>query len=450
MNTECQLRQLFFEEKVLLWIYIFSFAFDFKGTAGGSLSQFIMAGLSIGAGLGFIFSDLFILYGNRVNISVKLYPSLKKIAILWWVYLCSTVLTAIIQDVMFERYIRIFFPLLLCGISLLIICKFQKRLIDPHEIIKPLIIASVVSVLWKAYYSIQITGIEIHSMRYQLLSGGGILFIIAYALANIVNRKRLNLFLILGICIVGIASLLSITRSLILTVFFLFCGYIWVGFKTPLHINIKKNLLLVIVVILALITAWYIADQLRPGFFHVWTDRIFFYRYIGNSFFYDITLLTRLSEWSGQWQSLTENIVSLLFGKGLGSEYFWDPQYLYDIRQFIGFTNIQEKTGWYSGHSMWAYSLYSGGLLFGWVIIAISFLSLFRIMAVIRRMNSVRTPFFRDIAPILFFVILGFISQGFTSSPLAGRFSALIIGLVFGLIHWFYDYVKLEDVQQIG
>ena len=442
MNSEVEFKKLLVEEKFLLWVYIFSFAFDFKGKEGGSVSQFIMAGFSIAAGIGFI-----IFRNRKMKNLFQLTPGLKKIAMLWWFYLLSTIFTALIAGVMFERYIRVFFPLLLCGISLLIICKFQKRLINPHEIIKPLIIASVVSVVWKAYYSIQITGIEIHSMRYQILSGGGILFIISYALANIVNRKRLNLFLILGICIVGIASLLSITRSLILTVFFLFCGYIWMGFKTPLHINIKKNLLLVIVVILALIPAWYIADQLRPGFFHVWTDRIFFYRYIGNSFFYDITLLTRLSEWSGQWQSLTENIVSLFFGRGLGSEYFWDSQYLYDICRFIGFSNIQEKTGWYSGYFMWTYSLYSGGFLFGWVIIAVSFLSLFRIMAVIRKTSLGVAPFLQDMAPLLFFAILGFISQGFTSSPLVFRFFSLIIGLVFGMISWFYDYLKLKEAQ---
>jgi hypothetical protein len=445
MNSEVEFKKLLVEEKFFLWVYIFSFAFDFKGEVGGSLSQFIMAGFSIAAGIGFI-----IFRNRKIKNLFKLTPGIKKIAVLWCFYLLSTIFTALIAGVMFERYIRVFFPLLLCGISLLIICKFQRRLIDPHEIIKPLIIASVVSVLWKAYYSIQITGIEIHSMRYQLLSGGGILFIIAYALANIVNRKRLNLFLILGICIAGITSLLSITRSLILTVFFLFCGYIWMGFKTPLHINIKRNLLLVIVVILAFIPAWYIAEQLRPGIFQIWAGRLFFYRYVGNSFISDITLLTRLSEWGGQWKSLTENVVSLFFGRGLGSEYFWDPQYLYDIRQFIGFTNIQEKIGWYSGHSMWTYSLYSGGFLFGWVIIAVSFLSLFRIMAVIRKTSLGVAPFLQDMAPLLFFVILGFISQGFTSSPLAFRFFSLIIGLVFGLIHWFYDYVKLEEAQQIG
>ena len=445
MNSEVKFKKLLVEEKFLLWVYIFSFAFDFKGEVGGSLSQFIMAGFSIATGIGFI-----IFRNRKMKNLFKLTPGIKKIAMLWWFYLLSTIFTALIAGVMFERYIRVFFPFLLCGISLLIICKFQKRLINPHEIIKPLIIASVVSVLWKAYYSIQITGIEIHSMRYQILSGGGILFITAYTLADIVNRKRLNLFLILGMCIVGIASLLSITRTLILTVFFLFCGYIWMGFKTPLHINIKRNLLLVIVVILAFIPAWYIAEQLRPGIFQIWTNRVFFYQHTGGSFISDITLLTRLSEWNGQWRSLTENIVSLFFGRGLGSEYFWDPQYLYDIGRFIGFSNIQEKTGWYSGHSMWIYSLYSGGFLFGWVIIAVLLLSLFRIMAVIRRMNSVRTPIFRDIAPFLFFVILAFVSQGFTSSPLADRFSALIIGLVFGMVYWFYDYLKLEEAQQIG
>jgi hypothetical protein len=71
-------------------------------------------------------------------------------------------------------------------------------------------------------------------------------------------------------------------------------------------------------------------------------------------------------------------------------------------------------------------------------------------MAVIRKTSLGVAPFLQDMAPLLFFAILVFISQGFTSSPLAFRFFSLIIGLVFGLIYWFYDYVKLEDVQQIG
>jgi len=438
VNTESQLRQLFLEEKVLLWIYIFSFAFDFKGDVGGSLSQFIMAGLSIGAGLGFI------LYGYRVNISVALSPGLKKVTALWWVYLFSTAFTALITDVMFERYIRVFFPLLLCGISLLIICKFQTHLIDPHEILKPLLFATLVAVLWKIYYATQIAGIELYHMRYQILSGGGVCFLLAYVVTDTIVKQRFKPMTIIALAIVGIAAFLSITRSLILTVFFLFCGYLWMAFRTSLFTNVKRTLSLVLIFTLILISCWYISNKLHPGISHVWMDRIF-YKDQGYSISKDVTLWTRLSEWSGQWESLSKNMPSLLFGKGLGAEYFWDTRFSSRLRSVMNIYELQRKSGWYSGHSMWMYSLYSGGLLFGWVIITISLLALFRIMAVIRNTSLGVAPFQQDIAPLLFFMVLVFISQGFTSSPLVNRFFALIIGLVFGMIYWFYDYVRHEE-----
>ena len=97
MKAELQQGQLLFEEKALLWIYIFSFVFYYKGQEGGSLPQFIMAGLSIAAGTGFILFRS----RRRETKTIRLYPNLKKITILWWFYLLSTVLTALIVGVVY-------------------------------------------------------------------------------------------------------------------------------------------------------------------------------------------------------------------------------------------------------------------------------------------------------------------------------------------------------------
>ena len=351
-----------------------------------------------------------------------------------------------LEGVVFERYIRVFFPLLLCGISFLIICKFQKHLIDPNEIIKPLLFASLTSVLWKFYYATQVAGIDIYKMRYQIVATGGSIFILSYVIVDLVIKNRIKLLHIFAIFAVSISGLLSITRSLIITLFFLCCGYLWIAFQTSFHKNIQRAFLIVLVIILVFIPSWYIGEKIRPGMSQAWIDRILFQQ-LGSFLTADITLLTRLAEWSGQWKSLASNVISLLFGRGLGSEYFWDPLYFRQLSSAMRFHEFYDKSGWYSGHSMWVYSIYSGGLLFGWIIIAISFLSLFRVMAVIRKMSLINAPFLQTIAPLLFFVILGFISQGFTSSPLSNRYFAIIVGLVFGMIHWFYDYLKLKEAQ---
>ncbi len=430
--------QLLFEEKALLWIYIFSFVFDYRGPEGGSLPQFIMAGLSISAGTGFI---LFRSRRRRIK-TIKLYPNLKKITILWWFYLLSTVLTALITSVVFERYIRVFFPLLLCGISFLIICKFQKRLIDPIEIIKPLLLASLIAVLWKIYYATQVADIDIYNMRYQILSSGGIVFLLSYVFSSVISKEQLSIFSIIMLCIIGICSLLSITRSLIILIFFLSFGYLWIALNKPFHTNIKRTLLLVTISIFALIPAWYIADQMRPDFYQDWINRIFHQYHAGM----DITLSTRLAEWSGQIRSLTENLSSLIFGRGLGSEYFWDYNFFFALKSVYSWNDLINKSGWYGGHSIWVYSLYSGGVLFGWIIIFISFFSFFRSMAVFKKSLLTKDSFLKKNASIYLFLILGFISQGFTSDPLAKRFFALIAGLVFAMIHWLDNYGRYKEL----
>ena len=94
---------------------------------------------------------------------------------------------------------------------------------------------------------------------------------------------------------------------------------------------------------------------------------------------------------------------------------------------------------------MWVYSLYSGGLLFGWIIIAISFFSLFRMLAVVKKKHINYDYILTSYAPLLLFLILGYISQGFTSHPLSKRFFALIAGFVFGMILWVYDYGRHKE-----
>ena len=75
MKAELQLGQLLFEEKALLWIYIFSFVFDYKGQEGGSLPQYIMAGLSIAAGTGFILFRSRRRNKNTIKLLIDFFPS---------------------------------------------------------------------------------------------------------------------------------------------------------------------------------------------------------------------------------------------------------------------------------------------------------------------------------------------------------------------------------------
>ena len=81
--------------RVLVWVYVFSFAFDFKGNVGGSAIQFVYAGLALVSATGFIFVSMH----RRFRCKTAMVGLVR----LWWLYLLSTLLTAVIAQVEWGR-----------------------------------------------------------------------------------------------------------------------------------------------------------------------------------------------------------------------------------------------------------------------------------------------------------------------------------------------------------
>src|SRR3954468_22801059 len=92
----------------LYWIFCFSFAFDFRGQEGGSMVQYVFLALALGSG---VFTILATPKALRTG------PT-RIISAIWWGYLGTTVLVALLSHVPASQYFRCVLPALLFGLAL--------------------------------------------------------------------------------------------------------------------------------------------------------------------------------------------------------------------------------------------------------------------------------------------------------------------------------------------
>lgn len=413
--------------RVLVWVYVFSFAFDFKGDVGGSTIQFIYAGLALVSAISFIFVSM--------HRRFRCKTAMAGLVRLWWLYLLSTLLTAVIAQVEWGRYIRVVFPTILAGISLLIIREVAVRNASPFEVIRPLLFAAVASIFFRAFYAVFVAGIDMEDMRYQILSPA-IPFLIGYGVWLIFERRRLRLIPLLGFTASIAVVILSITRTYLLSVAALALGFFVLSVRDNLVRNVNRFLILIIL-FLAGIPALIAVIYLRPDFAEIWRLRLFHLQTATGG---DITLLTRLAEYSGQWYELTSNFISLLFGRGVGSTYVWSDAYNTLLAAYVPeMQQYGEVSSWYGGHSLWMYSIYTGGVLFGWMVPLVFIWTLKISYAAAIRSKSHDITLWHRYTSLPFFLFLAYFAQTFVRDNFVERFEGLILGILCGLSFWMRD-----------
>ena len=413
--------------RFLLWIYLFSFAFDFRGEEGGSTIQFVYAGLSLITGLGFV------LYESTRYKLETITVNMVWIVWLWWLYLLSTVVTAVLVGVVWGHYIRVVFPVILTGVSMLIVYVLARRKMNLNEVVIPLLYAALVSVYFRAIYAVWIADIDIEEMRYQIASPAT-WFILAYVTSAIVERRRIGL--VAWIATIGTVTfvLLSITRTFLLQIAVLMLGFFLVTHRNGLRENLRRMNIAFVVFICAVLPAVALGWFLRPDIFETWTSRLFYHSIEPGA---DITLVTRLAEWSGMWQSFTSSAISIAFGKGLGSVHEWDPNYYQILASVVpAISEMGSIEIWYRGHSMWVYSFYSGGLMFGWIVPSILLWALYSSYQVAKVAICTGATFQSRVITLPYFVLLLCLGYSFAADPFSERFQGLLLGLMFCMPAW--------------
>lgn len=406
-------------EKYLVLLYVIPFSLDFKGVeSGGGIIQFLYLCTVL------LSASLLIFFLLKQPIKYNIPKKVLNLSKLWWLFLISSLLTMLINKIPFGNYIRVVMPFLLSGISTFLVLLLYSRGRNLKGLFNPILLATVISVLWTPIYALFFLQIPISEMRHQILSP--ILpFLLGYGLALLVFDRLMSYKVILVFAVCFGIIVLSVTRSNIL---------IFLGLSIFLFVSLPKDSrkllwsrLVVITILLILFSAILIPliEFFRPEILSNWTQRLF----TNNSDLgFDVTLTTRLAEYSGQMNLLFETPLTTLVGRGLGSVYLWDYEYFNLLSQVISMHILEDSEPWFAGHSVWVYSLYSGGFLFGLLVPFCLIRSTIWSWVCIR--NSVLYTKENKIIIIFFSLICVSI---FTASFTANPFGVRIIGLLFGM-----------------
>lgn len=410
-------------EKILIFLYIIPFAFDFKGTTtGGSVIQFMYLTVTLLSGSFLIY----ILY--QLPVKYSMHKGVFNLSMLWWLYLFTSVISAVLNNVPLGNYIRVLMPFLLCGTSILITVLLYSRGRSLLILFKPLIYAVLLSVVWTPIYAIYILNISIDSMRYQIISPLlPILFAYGFSLFLL---EKLTSFKMLTVFFIGFGIIaLSITRSYFLIVAFVFLFLLVSLTKDALICTFDKLLKSIMPMSLFIISTIAFLSLIRPGFLDTWSQRLFKAK---SQLDFDPTTLTRLAEYQSQMDLLFESFGSSIIGKGLGSSFSWSSMYFEQLSQIIPLWKLEQINVWTTGHSLWVYSLYSGGIIFGLLVPICIISSLYFSRKGIMFASSFFTK--EDIEKTVFFSLItaSIVGASFLANPLGERITGVFLG--FGLV----------------
>lgn len=421
------------ERRFLLWGFILPLTFDFKkiDETKGTYIQIILLCLAL------IFGGLYILLEEQ---STKLTPyqsTLRRITLIWWLYLLLSPLPVYLWKVNIEHYLKVLLPFILFGVSLSVMCSIERRMIAPSVIINMLLWSGLLGSVWRVVYAIVIAGLKFETIRWQILHPS-IPFLLGFGVAGIYLKKNIKLSSISLLTGISIA-ILSVTRSYIISIFLIFIGILALELRNRSLLSCVRRIIFVGAssTLLILAIAITITIHFRPNVLSVWTKRLTEHSAQNGL---DLTLITRIAEIKGQMELLNQNYLTLFLGNGIGYSYEWDPSTLSELP-----FKIVSGLSWFGGHSSWIYTFFSSGLILGAIF---PFLLVF----VLKRGYDATSQHIkfssknRSVIPFLIF--MSYFGQSFTTNLLDERYGALILGIVIGSI-FLYGNRELGIKQKV-
>jgi hypothetical protein len=353
--------------------------------------------------------------------------------LLWIIFLSGTQLSVLLAEVPWDRYIRVVFPFLLTGLSILVVQQCARRGASPWEVISPIVVASAISMVWLFAYQILVLDEDAETGRYRLVSA---VFpvVIAYALTRRLTGKSVHFAILIASIVVVAIILVALTRGAALSVA---CAAVVFLILLRRYSEGSPNLKLQSVLVRAFLVVAVgatVAVTVRGDLFGEWYRRVAEERTQGGR---QVTLLTRVAEYSGQIKDVASSTRTLLIGRGLGAQYEWDWQFIGELAKYFPRRSGDPTTHWFAGHGIYVYSIFAGGLLFGWIVPFVFLASLRKSYQIASRPQELRSATIREAAPFPLLVLVGFLPFSVIANPFWLRLGGLTIGLVIGLTWWF-------------
>jgi hypothetical protein len=421
---------------LLLWAFLGSYALDFRGLeAGGSAFQYGLCLVNMIA--------CFLIMAKDPTVLRFRGRPLDYLAAYWFAFLAATFTIFVsyrafdVSNLTLLKYLMLIVPYIGCGLSILAIRSLQAVGVHPRELTKPLLTTAVISMAWRFVYATQVIGISMSEMRFQLLSLAAPYLLAMGSIAIFLSRK-VDLLRILIFVMTVAMVILSITRTYLIIVAICMFGALYLlyrGRKSPYQ-SLTTRAYTFASLILLLVMGLTVQGILRPDAFDTWYERMT--NNAGGRTERDTTWLAREAEASGMWNAIKEDPLFLLFGKGVGATYSWDPSYLDELEK-VGNQDQEALEVWQVSHSLWTYPIFSSGFVFGPMVYGIVLIPLFRGWKVAETQGMFADPRDQEVVSYPFITLAAYTGLSFFSNPLLDRYGGVLIGVFAATALWTED-----------
>lgn len=432
--------------RLLIWIYCLSWAFDYRATEdGGSIFQYVCFGITFASAAGVV------LLGWR---KLFVLPT-GKLLLGWELYLAGTVIVMLINDVEFGWYGRNILPPVLVLTSIAVVQVAAGCGFGYNTVLIPMVIASVINVIWKALYSLVIAGVPMDEIRLEMLSQC-LPFLMGYMMTGLLLRPTLPRLSLLAGSLGVLSFMVSITRTSIFVI-----GAAGVGALIGLWRAKKLGLLPLDFwkaklrhVLSAGVLAIFILGMVgivAPIVYERWAERLF--HSTGSEYMsIDPSALTRLAETKSFYDLLNEEPSTWIFGRGVGYPYYWDESfipelmYTYDDPDAFRSQTIDVR---FPGHSIWTYAAFSGGILGLLWYLWLFFASIRQSWKCTKLLPGL-PKFPLEIAFMPLAGLLAYVGESLTTNPFIERTGGLVLGVMVAFPQFIYAAHYRKNMKAQG
>ncbi|HCG2922864.1 TPA: O-antigen ligase family protein [Klebsiella pneumoniae] len=356
---------------------------------------------------------------------------LIKCSVLFLFFTFISLMSLYLSDIEYIRFLAVYFNYILFFFGLLfgiVTCYY----FDEDFIVKWFFTASVINgiYIFLVFFS---SGENMFTARYHIVGSlVPIIFIpimCKFLLKSYVDESiDLSWYYYFITFLAFVLLIISQTRTYFIGLAGAFVFFsIFINRKMPFGKESLKIILIVFFVILSIENLVGVSDSLDN----------FFERFMLIGTNDDITSTTRVAEYSYQMNFIFSSAERVIFGSGLGQQFFYDDKYYYALQDVYTIDQYSEKGGTTFGHSLYVYTLFSSGLF---VFLYIIYKALFFVFIAIKNRHLIQSSFLDSFLCLALFIFMVF---GFFMSPMGARESAYVFGVIVGCLYarsrnWFF------------
>lgn len=350
------------------------------------------------------------------------------------VFLLVSTANGFYWGVPFEDTLRLFPPVLLYVGGLMAVGALMASGLNPIDLWKTVLKAAFIGLLAQVAFVASIEGIDLNTIRYQILIGSTPL-LSAYLVGAIMIGGWVVWTTLMSITNATLI-LVSVTRTQILVLLVIISAYVLMARERMLNLSrISLQLFVAFAIVVVLVS---IDSVLPVSQIERWVERFTVPETHHGG--YDVTEITRAGESGRQIELLKAHPVSMLIGYGVAHPTGMTDEARAIAIMLVGSAGDYIGTGF--GHNHYVGTVFVGGFLAGGALLLSQIWASLRALTLIRFMSSVtRRRQFRWLisAPLAVIAYMGF---GLLAGTLYSRSYALMFAVSIGFTLWIYGSVE--------